>query len=492
MSASPEVVEMNDVRKVLATIQENTNKLLEHNRPLRQQYTDLHDSLNFHIAKIEKLVKENQAMKKEVKSLKTSLERAQEDNEVMVEDLATAINHIEDLEQYSRKHNLEIHGVPESAEENTVDIIIKFGNVLNVPIWSIDIDICHRLSTNRDLTKGRRERRRRRWPEENPHYALQSALVSSRSAQSARTWKSYICRPVENVSVFASIWLENVTVNAFLTIFWPFEIIDNPEILFLRVFFRLNLAASRWSGHTITTLFLLAKYSTRRHGFTGMVQRRKERFGQRLPTIWMPWKNQALKSHRGQLETGIHTWKKPQDQSRTRGASKWDLPRRVWSWSGDEEIIQLFEEHDWENEKLSEEKKKKAEEDVTKAEEMRGQSLETFKETQRRKESEKPPKKKRASGSDTMSYLKEISEVESNRRAEELELRRKETEIQNELQREELKMRRQELDDKRNQNEAIHQQMMMQQQQLQLLMQQQQQQSTVMIALLEKALAAKK
>ena len=36
-----------------------------------------------------------------------------------------------------------------------------------------------------------------------------------------------------------------------------------------------------------------------------------------------------------------------------------------------EKIIQLFEEHDRENEKLSEEKKKKAEEDVTKAEEMK-------------------------------------------------------------------------------------------------------------------------
>ena len=68
-----------------------------------------------------------------------------------------------------------------------------------------------------------------------------------------------------------------------------------------------------------------------------------------------------------------------------------------------EEIIQLFEDYDWENKKLSDEKKKKAEEEVTKAKEMRRQSLETFKETQRRKESEKPSKKKRASGSNTMS-----------------------------------------------------------------------------------------
>ena len=63
-----------------------------------------------------------------------------------------------------------------------------------------------------------------------------------------------------------------------------------------------------------------------------------------------------------------------------------------------EEIIQLFEERDRENEKLSDEKKKKA--DVNKVEEMRRRSLETFKETQRRKESKKPPKRKRASGSE--------------------------------------------------------------------------------------------
>ena len=93
-------------------------------------------------------------------------------------------------------------------------------------------------------------------------------------------------------------------------------------------------------------------------------------------------------------------------------------------------------------------KKKKAEEDVTKAEEMKRQSLETLKGTQRRKESEILPRKKQASGSDTMNYLKEIIEAEMKQRTEELELRRKEMEKQSELQREELKMRKQELDDK--------------------------------------------
>ena len=161
-----------------------------------------------------------------------------------------------------------------------------------------------------------------------------------------------------------------------------------------------------------------------------------------------------------------------------------------------EEIIQLFEEYDRENEKLSDKKEKKAEEDVAKAEETRRESLETFKETKKRKESESkqseiPPKKRRASGSDIMNYLKEMGEAEGKRRVEEMAMRQQEVEKQSELQREEMKLRKQEMEDKRNQNEAMQQSMMMQQQQLQLLIQQQQQQH-VMMAFLEKAFNAKK
>ena len=147
---------------------------------------------------------------------------------------------------------------------------------------------------------------------------------------------------------------------------------------------------------------------------------------------------------------------------------------------------------------MSEEKEKKAAEDVAKAEEMRRESLETFKETKKRKESESeqseiPPKKRRASGSDTMNYLKEMGEAEGKRRVEEMAMRQQEMEKQSELQSEEMKLRNQEMEDKRNQNEAMQQSMMMQQQRLQLLIQQQQQQQQhVMMAFLEKAINAKK
>lgn len=53
-----------------------------------------------------------------MKSLKETLNEANEEREQLYADLGTAINQIDDLEQCTRKHNLEIHGIPEKTEEN--------------------------------------------------------------------------------------------------------------------------------------------------------------------------------------------------------------------------------------------------------------------------------------------------------------------------------------------------------------------------------------
>ena len=151
-----------------------------------------------------------------------------------------------------------------------------------------------------------------------------------------------------------------------------------------------------------------------------------------------------------------------------------------------DEIIGQFEECDREHEKQSEDKRQKAEEDVKKADEMRKRSLETYKDTQKRSEEQPLQKRKRASGSDTMSFLKEKTEMENKIKEEERALRREEMEKQAELQKEELQLKRLELEEKRKQNEAMHQSSLMQQQQMHLMMQQQQQQSALIMSFLEK------
>ena len=132
---------------VLNKIRRNTDELLEENRALRKQYEELKQSIEFNNSKVESLEQENKNLKEEVKSLKKSLSETKDDVDILYEDLGTAITQLDDLEQYTRKHNLEIHGIAETADENIAESIIKLGKIVNVHISPNDIDICHRMAT---------------------------------------------------------------------------------------------------------------------------------------------------------------------------------------------------------------------------------------------------------------------------------------------------------------------------------------------------------
>ena len=49
------------------------------------------------------------------------------------------------IEQYSRKFNLEIHGIPERKEEDITQIILHLAETTDAHVREEDIDICYRL-----------------------------------------------------------------------------------------------------------------------------------------------------------------------------------------------------------------------------------------------------------------------------------------------------------------------------------------------------------
>jgi len=55
---------------------------------------------------------------------------------------------LDGFEQYGRRENLEIHGVPLKNGENTNDIVMKLAENLNVKLDNRDISTSHRLLTN--------------------------------------------------------------------------------------------------------------------------------------------------------------------------------------------------------------------------------------------------------------------------------------------------------------------------------------------------------
>ena len=93
--AKSNMTELDEIWKVLNNIKENTNKLLEESKVIREQYNELQKSLEFHINKMEELATENKDLKREVRSLKETLSKANEARDQLYADLTQ----IDDLEQ---------------------------------------------------------------------------------------------------------------------------------------------------------------------------------------------------------------------------------------------------------------------------------------------------------------------------------------------------------------------------------------------------------
>ena len=52
---------------------------------------------------------------------------------------------LDDLEQYTRKNSLEIHGIPQDAYSNTDAAVIKVAEALNITVEPEDIEISHKI-----------------------------------------------------------------------------------------------------------------------------------------------------------------------------------------------------------------------------------------------------------------------------------------------------------------------------------------------------------
>ena len=81
-----------------------------------------------------RLSKKKIELKDKVSSLEKSLSEVRADVDVLYEDLGTAITQVDDVEQYTRKHNLEIHGIAETSDEDIAKNFVKLGKVVNVHI----------------------------------------------------------------------------------------------------------------------------------------------------------------------------------------------------------------------------------------------------------------------------------------------------------------------------------------------------------------------
>ncbi|XP_077869665.1 uncharacterized protein LOC144361673 [Saccoglossus kowalevskii] len=104
---------------------------------------EVQKSVNFMNSFFEEFKKEMNALRNENKSLREQLITTERK-------LNGAQNEIESLQQYTRRNNLIIQGMPEKEDEITDDIVAQVAEAVGVHVSEHDIDISHRHPHNRE------------------------------------------------------------------------------------------------------------------------------------------------------------------------------------------------------------------------------------------------------------------------------------------------------------------------------------------------------
>ena len=155
----PQVPALAAIWEVVVRIEANTNLLINEHKTLKTHFEELQKSLQFTQADVEVMKKENQKLKdtvkavseknseleKKVAQLENNLQSSIEHGNILEKKLEEATKMHDNLEQYSRKFNLEIYGIPEQEKEDTEEIMLNLAKRLNVSLEPKDIDVAHRM-----------------------------------------------------------------------------------------------------------------------------------------------------------------------------------------------------------------------------------------------------------------------------------------------------------------------------------------------------------
>ncbi|KAK4882205.1 hypothetical protein RN001_005524 [Aquatica leii] len=124
------------------------DEILKELRLLKSEHAEVQKSLNLCYEKIEDC---NLILKKQEQTLVEHLERIElleTNNSTLRKENLELKRQINDLEQYSRTNCVEISGVPEFKDENTMSVVQAAGTALGLNLDSYTIDTCHRLKKN--------------------------------------------------------------------------------------------------------------------------------------------------------------------------------------------------------------------------------------------------------------------------------------------------------------------------------------------------------
>nr|CAD7256828.1 unnamed protein product [Timema shepardi] len=120
--------------------------LLKH---LNTKLAKLQESVNFVSAKNDDVLKQISSCLAEIASLKSEVSNLKTINQSLSEKNVFLENKINSLGKYTKRNNMEIHGIIQTPNENLEENLATLGQAVEVELEVDDIEIAHRLPTRR-------------------------------------------------------------------------------------------------------------------------------------------------------------------------------------------------------------------------------------------------------------------------------------------------------------------------------------------------------
>ena len=137
--------DMQEIKEMLVVIQGQMATVLSVNRKIRRDLETLKESMNVQDRELKqtqqqlaKAVAQSELLKKELDAALSKFRKQQEE-------IDSIWCKQDDLEQYSRKNSLELHGIPRGAYSSTEEAVLKVTTALNVNVRPEDIEISHHI-----------------------------------------------------------------------------------------------------------------------------------------------------------------------------------------------------------------------------------------------------------------------------------------------------------------------------------------------------------
>ena len=136
---------LSQIRDMLRDLQKSVAAILKENNNLKEELSQIKSSFQSHGREISKLKETLTKVTNENVALVSQLEQARKKLRDQEEETTRLWAEQDELEQYSRKNSLEIHGLPENVYSSTEEAVFKLAGALNVEMSVSDIELSHKL-----------------------------------------------------------------------------------------------------------------------------------------------------------------------------------------------------------------------------------------------------------------------------------------------------------------------------------------------------------